>query len=217
MKTKSAVADYDWQNVVVGSDLKAVRFAYKNNYPIIKNHLPRHHSYEGIELIWAKMSYELYTKGLSPFLDRVTAVKVIPDNIIKVVTEHNIFTIKYQNLHIYDDTNVSGFVLKRELLCYRVVDWFDCRGLYDLQFNNIITDDKFVNIIKFFKSKRIDGDQKYLDLLCESFLTDKQIKSFEYSDTMARFKVEDLLKEHGVANPRMSLWKRDIFPVYKTI
>ena len=74
-----------------------------------------------------------------------------------------------------------------------------------------------MNIIKFFKSKRIDGDQKYLDLLCESFLSDKQLKSFEYSDTMVRFKVEDLLKEHGVTNPRMSLWKREIFPVYKTI
>ena len=32
---------------------------------------------------------------------------------------------------------------------------------------------------------------------------------------MARFKVVDMLKTRAVDNPRMSLWKRDVFPVYK--
>ena len=113
--------------------------------------------------------------------------------------------------------NVEGVSLDRELLHYRVVDWFDCQGLYDLDFDEITTDDKFVNIIKLFKTRRIDGNQKYLDLLCESFLTDKQLKSFDCSDTMARFNAIDLLRKRGVDNPRMSLWKRDVFPVYKTI
>ena len=118
---------------------------------------------------------------------------------------------------MYDAENVEGASLDRELLHYRVVDWFDCHGLYDLDFDEITTDDKFVNIIKLFKTRRIDGNQKYLDLLCESFLSDKQLKSFDCSDTMARFKAIDLLRKRGVDNPRMSLWKRDVFPVYKTI
>ena len=127
------------------------------------------------------------------------------------------YTVRYEKLHLYDDENVEGASLDRELLHYRVIDWFDCQGLYDLDFYEITTDDKFVNIIKLFKSRRIDGNQKYLDLLCESFLTDKRLKSFDYSNTMARFKVVDLLKKHGVTDPRMVHWKRDTYPIYKTI
>ncbi len=98
-----------------------------------------------------------------------------------------------------------------------MIDWFDCQGLYNLDFDEITTEDKFVNNIKLFKSLRIDGNRKYLDLLCESFLTDIQLKNFDFSDTMARFKVADLLKKRGVVKPRLSLWKRDIYPIYKTI
>jgi len=210
-----AAAECFWPDVVIGSDIDAVRFAYKNNYPIIKNRAPHHHSYEGVEVIWAKMSYELFSKGLNPFLDKVIGVRVESNNIIRVTTEHNIFDIRYQNLYMYDDTNVFGYALKRQLLCYRVIDWFDCRGLFDLHFDHIMTDDKFVSIIKFFKSRRIDGNQKYLDLLCESFLTEKQLKNFEYGDTMARFKIEDLLGNKGYDQIKMSFWKRDVYPVYK--
>jgi len=84
-----------------------------------------------------------------------------------------------------------------------------------LSYDTIHTQDKFVNNIKLFKSRRIDGNQKYLDLLSESFLTAKQLKSFDYSDTMAKFKIFDLFKKRGIENLRMTLWKRDIYPVYK--
>ena len=116
---------------------------------------------------------------------------------------------------MFDDENVEGMRLDRKLTCYRVLDWFDCQGLSNLNFNEIVTEDKFVNRIKLFKTQRIDGDQKYLDLLCESFLSEDQLKSFDHSDTMTRFKVTDLLKKRGVENPRMSLWKRDIHPIYR--
>ena len=76
-------------------------------------------------------------------------------------------------------------------------------------------DDKFVNIIKLFKPRRIDGNQKYLDLLCESFLTESELKSFDYSDTMARFKTTELLEKRGIKKVKMFLWKRDIYPVYE--
>ena len=118
-------------------------------------------------------------------------------------------------MHIYDDENVEGVSLNRKLSHYRVIDWFDCKGLYDLDFDELTTKDKFVSKIKLFKTLRIDGDQKYLDLLCESFLTEDQLKSFDYGDTMARFKVKDLFKKRGVVEFRMVLWKRDIHPVYK--
>jgi len=211
-----AVADYEWRVVVIGADLDAVRFAYDNKYLLIKNRPPYHHSYEDAEQEWAEKIYQLYEMALVPFADKSNNIRVYPEEkILKVFTDRNVYTVRYEKLHLYDDDNVEGLALDRELLHYRVIDWFDCQGLYDLGFDEITTNDKFVNIIKLFKTRRIDGSQKYLDLLCESFLSDSQLKNFDYSDTMVRFKVTDLLKEQGITNPRMSLWKRDIYPVYK--
>jgi len=215
---ESQAVDYEWGAVVVGADLDAARFAYDNKCPLIKNRSPHHHSYEDAEQEWAEKIYQLYEMTLVPFTDKSNNIRVYPEEkILKVFTDRSVYTVRYEKLHLYDDENVEGVSLNRELLHYRVVDWFDCRGLYDLDFSEITTDDKFVNIIKLFKTRRIDGNQKYLDLLCESFLSDKQLKNFDYSDTMARFKVAGLLKERGVAKPRLSLWKREVYPIYKTI
>ena len=211
-----AAVDYEWGSVVVGADLDAVRFSYDNKYILIKNRPPHHHSYEDAEQEWAEKVYHLYEMALVPFTDKSNNLRIFPEEkILKVFTDRNVYTARYEKIHLYDDENVEGASLERELLYYRVVDWFDCQGLYDLGFDEIATDDKFVNIIKLFKTRRMDGNQKYLDLLCESFLTDSQLKIFDYSDTMARFKVIDLLKKKGIINPRMSLWKRDVYPVYK--
>jgi hypothetical protein len=184
----------------------------------LKNRVPYHHSYEGIEEPWASMCYDLYARGMCPFVDKISKIRVDQDDkTIKVVTGHNTFEIRYDNLHVFDSENVGGVKNNKELVHYRVIDWFDCKGLYDLSCKQIISDDDFVNRIKFFKSKRIDGNQRYLDLLCESFLTDSQLKSFEYSDTMARFKIRDMLKKHLNKEIVMSLWKRDIYPVYECL
>mgnify|MGYP003650994943 CR=1 FL=1 len=208
--------DYEWETVVIGADLDAIRFAHDNKYFLIKNRLPYHHSYEDVEQEWAEKIYQLYEMALVPFTDNSNNIRIFPEEkILKVFTDRNVYTIRYDNLHLYDDENVEGASLNRELVEYRVIDWFDCQGLYDLDFDVLTTEDNFVNKIKLFKTRRIDGNQRYLDLLCESFLTDSQLKSFDYSDTMVRFKVTDLLKKRGVTNPRMSLWKRDVYPVYK--
>lgn len=130
------------------------------------------------------------------------------------MAQNTVFSIQYETLHVFDTENVAGVSMQRELQHYRVVDWFDCKGLYDVGFEELTTEDKFVNKIKLFKTLRIDGDQKYLDLLCESFLTEDQLKNFDYSDTMARFKVADLLKRRLGKEISMVSWKRDIYPIY---
>ena len=210
-----AAADYEWGTVVIGADLDAVRFAHDNKYFLIKNRLPHHHSYEGAEEEWAEKLYRLHDLALVPFTNKSNNIRVFPeDKLMKVFTDHNVYVVRYKNLHVYDDENVEGLSLKRELLHYRVIDWFDCQGLYDLGFDEIITGDNFVNKVKLFKTRRIDGNQRYLDLLCESFLTDSQLKSFDYSDTMARFKILDIFAKREI-KVKMSLWKRDIYPVYK--
>jgi len=215
--TTGVDVDFKWKNVVIGADLDAVQFAHNNKYFLIKNRRPHHHSYEGVEEKWAQKIYQLYDYGLLPFVDKPNNIRVLPEiKLIKVFTDHNVFMVQYENLYIFDLECVSGAGQKRDPSHYRVIDWFDCQGLYDLEVDEIMTGDDFVNKIKFFKTLRIDGDQRYLDLLCESVLTKQQLKSFEYSDTMARLKIIDLLKSRGV-DAHLSLWKRDVYPAYETI
>tara|TARA_X000001388_G_C2181933_1_gene103932 strand:+ start:81 stop:737 length:657 start_codon:yes stop_codon:yes gene_type:complete len=216
-ETKNQDVDFAVEDVVVGSDIDAVRLAWQNKYFLFRNREPHHHSYEGaIEQEWSKKIYDLFNQGLCPFAKTPSLLRIDEDNkIIKVITEYNTFYVAFKTLFLLDDENVEGASLGRDVVGYRVVDWFDCQGLYDLSYDTIQTQDKFVKNIKLFKSRRIDGNQRYLDLLCESFLTDSQLKSFDYSDTMVRFKIIDLFKKRGIDNVRMSLWKRDIYPVYK--
>ena len=207
--------DFKWKDIVIGADLDAIEFAHDNKYFLIKNRAPYHHSYEKAETIWAEKSYELYNLGLVPFVDKVSSIRVVPEEkLIRIATQGGTFVVEYEELHLFDTENVVGVSLQRELQHYRVVDWFDCKGLYNLDFDELVTEDRFVNKIKLFKTLRIDGDQKYLDLLCESFLTEDQLKNFDYSDTMARFKVADLLKRRLGKEISMVSWKRDIYPIY---
>ena len=217
--------DYIYDSVVIGNDLNAVQFALKNKSHLLLNSYPSVHSYEcapsectPLEEQWASSVYELYQKGLCPFVE-IKNIRVVEDEkIVKVTTKNeNSYCIKYNEIHILDIENVNGTQVTRELINYRVVDWFDCQGLYDLEFEEIKTDDEFVNLIRFFKSTRIDGNRRYLDLLCESYLTQEQLKNFDFSDTMVKFKIMDLLKKRGYDKIKMSLWKRDVHPIYKTI
>jgi hypothetical protein len=216
--TVRADVDFIWDDVVIGADTDAIDFAHENNFYLLKNRIPHHHSYENLESAWAKKSYELYDKGLCPFTDKIQTVRVDPETkTAKVVTGHGHYIVKYQNLHVFDIDNVAGTTISRELTHYRVVDWFDCKGLHNLTCRQITTNDDFVNKLVFFKTCRIDGDQKYLDLLCESFLSEDQLKNFDYSDTMARFKVKDILQKHLNKKVKMRLWKREVYPVYKCL
>ena len=216
MMKNPAVADFFWDNVVIGSDLDAVEFAHDNGYYLIKNRNPHHHSYEAVEAKWAEKSYQLYNHGLCAFTDKVEALRVDPEKkTIKVSTSSASFLIQYRELHLFDTDNVSGISLNRQLAHYRVLDWFDCKGLHSLGDKQVSTGDDFVSRIVFFKTSRIDGNQRYLDLLCESFLTEEQLKNFDYSDTMVRLKAAGILKKYCGKDVEMKLWKRDVYPVYK--
>tara|TARA_R100001082_G_C4328326_1_gene144423 strand:- start:179 stop:829 length:651 start_codon:yes stop_codon:yes gene_type:complete len=212
----SADVDYTWKDIVIGSDFEAVKFAHENHFVLIKNREPHHHSYEGVEELWADKLYELYEQGLVPFTDKILNLRIDLENKILSVKGHNqSWTVKYENIYQYDESNVEGGKLNRNPEYYRVFDWFDCQGLYDLNVETLATEDKFVSKVTFFKSLRIDGNQRYLDLFCESILTQDQLKNFDYGETMARLKTTKLILDRLDKKVQMSLWKRDVYPLYK--
>ena len=60
----------------------------------------------------------------------------------------------------------------------------------------------FVRHVYFYPSNRIDGAHDKKDLVAVSYLTKDQINDFNYSDTYARFTVEDLMKKNGIKGRR---------------
>ena len=211
--TVTAPADFVCKHLVLGAELDAVDFALDNNALLVKTREPHYHSYQPEEAEWAEKIYKLGLRGLIPFGDKLVKIRV-EDDIVRVICGNSTYSICYEELRVFDDENVEGFSLGRQTCLYRVVDFFDCRGLFDLDFDEIQTEDDFVNKIKLFKTPRIDGNNRYMDLLCESFLTEEQLNNFDYSDTMVRLKTEHMLQEKGIKKLTMKLWKRSIYPIY---
>ena len=212
--------DFCWPEVVLGANIEAVRFARNNNFFLVKNTDAHYHSYEGVQEEWAQKIYELYNIGKSPIVDKVRSLRVFAeDDLLKAYTDYSIVTIKYEKLHLFDIENVSGLEQNytTTLLGYRVLDFFDAKGLGYPEIEEINIEDQFIKKISFFKTCRLDGDQPYKDLVCESFLTEEQLKSTEFTDTMARFKTTSILEERGLGKPELKLWKRDVYPIKETI
>ena len=210
----------DWKHLTIGSNINAVLHAFKTKSYLLLNSDPAVHSLDVtdnqidvglktypagslIEDVWSELLYEHSMEGLNPFGRKVKSARFIPeDNKLKLATESgNLFIINYEKATVFDLQNVHNLPdsFKEEIAAYRVFDWFDVRSGMLHDYDIICDEDSpFVNRIKFFISKRIDGNKDKKDLVSESFLSSEQIKDFNYSDTYARFKTEKILKESGL-------------------
>jgi len=223
------VADFHWAHTVVGSELDAVRFAFKNKNHILFNCDPHFHSYQPscsefdstLEETWAKTSYRLYQEGKNPFSNTIKTLRIDrKEKLVKVFTKNEMRSlVGYDKLYIFDLENVLGVedVFSQEILRYRVLDWFDVHttgGKVDVESLEDLSSD-FIKKISFFDSTRIDGSRAHKDIVAESILTLEQINDVNYTDTIARFKIIEQLKQIGIEKPNLRLWKRDIYPIKK--
>ena len=127
---KRVDVDFYWQDIVIGSDLDAVNFASKNYFCLLRNREPYYHSYDNYEDEWACKIYDLSIAGLTPFSGKIVKIRVNnTEKIIKVHTHQSVYSVGFSRLHVLDDDNVEGVDLNRELVSYKVVDWFDCKGV----------------------------------------------------------------------------------------
>ena len=68
-------------------------------------------------------------------------------------------------------------------------------------------DTRFSKKITFYTSDRVDGASYITDCVVESILTQEELNSFDYSDTMVKFVVERYLKLQNVNGTFMNLYK----------
>ena len=195
------VVEYSWRNVVIGTTLSALSSAQKNNCPILFNKSPTLFTYKKIRddklecEAWQSIASDLAIKGLNPFGDKITSIRINAD-IIDVICQNKKYAICYKNIKFFDDDNIENFPFdKLDVKRYRVYDWFRVRS--GAHHNNWILENSedFVNKIYFFPKITLP---RYKDCVAESMIEGDFLNHVDYTSTMARLKTIDTMAKYGI-------------------
>ena len=234
---------YEFDKIIIGSDLDAVLFANKTSSCILFNNMASIFPFDTIDNeismgqltfrkgtatkdVYERLSYELNLKGLNFLSAGLESIRV---NLIdrEISISSKFFPTKYlrfKSLHIFDTDNVHGLGIPDfKIQGYRVFDWFSVKSGMSHKYDKLQSESDFVKQIYFYISKRISGNKRYKDLVSESFLSMEQLKQVEYSDSIARLKIMNMMNSAGIKGTSKSksynlpidiyLQKRDVVPL----
>ncbi len=211
----------EYKNIVIGSSLPALLFAYYNEYPIIINSLRRPFRFDSLSMdvqfhdevirsnsyLWSAVAWRLSMEGLAPFGPSAKSVRIKDDVISNVVESGTNIKISFEKCYVFDDDNltVENEILQEASGEVRVFDWMNVRRGTTHGIDYLGSEDDFVRHIYFYKSERIDGNHNKKDLVAVSFLKEEDLQDFEYSETMARFKIQKEMSSHGIIGAKSGL------------
>ena len=226
--------DYEltFDKVVVGGSLSALKFALTEQLPIIiyKTKSP-HRFTEGYVLgEYERLCFSLSVAGLVPFSNKVESIRYQDEGPLRVTIKNSfLFKIHFSKLLIFDVEGVEGLPMAegKTSELYEVVDWFDVRSGMTHEHDRIDSTSDFVKCIHFYPTERLDGhhpDKK--DAAAISYMTEEQLGEFGWSETYARLKVMEMMKEAGIKGQscgssnyalRVESSFREVFPLGKNI
>ena len=158
---------------------------------------------------WEALMFILNLSGLLLYPNMLNRIKVEANTLI-ARTERNAVRIKFDNVVVFDDFGIDGLpkVIRETKQKNRVIDWINVRssGRHDINF--LYDPSDFVSEIIFYPSDRSDN-KSHKDLVAVSHLTDDQVLDFDYSSTMVKFKVLEMMKKAGIKGKRNGLDPRD--------
>lgn len=184
-------------NITIGHDLKALEYAYEHNTKLILNQIKFPEKFEPVYIknAWGLLCTKLMLDGQVIGGDTVKKIRITED-VVQVVCESNIVNeIEYENIFIFDDNNIIDLPeILEQVDEYKVIDVLTPVSLMSPPINTVIqTEDKLVR--ELYVSKKTNSST--IELFAVSILTKEQLTDFEYSDTMVKFKSEELLKENN--------------------
>lgn len=210
---------YQYNKIVIGGGLNAKLYAYYNNFPCIYRSFNAPFRFDEFEkelplfetqnMLQAheKINFILGLSGQLLMGDKAQSLN-IRDNVLKVTTRNSrLGRFEFNKLVIFDDQDVFGLppIRKQQIGKSRVLDWFDVRSGMQHDHDYFQTKDKFVEKVIFYPSDRF-GNQTSgrvrKDLVAISRLDEDEISDFDYSSTMARFKILQLMKDAGIKGAR---------------
>ncbi len=231
---KSATTPLEYEEIVIGSNLTAVLYAFNNRLPIFfsvpdrpfrfdyltpglelefinmentTRQLVTHHDNIEIglskEFLWERLLFMISMSGRAPLSTLCSSMRYERERLICSNDYGKIAEVHFQKAYYFGDENCSGLINEKTVanphyICY---DWiaFNRGGKHEIDL--IETTDKFVNQIWFYPTDRIDGNSPIKDACLISTLTQAQLQDFDYSQTMARFKMIAEMRERGMRGP----------------
>ena len=222
----------EYEDIVVGSNLKATLFAFNNNLPIIFSQPRRPFRFDFLapntdlgcvkltrtseleltrtngvkvvgsraELLWERLMFLLNLDGKVPLANLCTSMRFDGEHLICSNEYSKIGTLNFSNCFYFGDDNISGLVKEKELAnpTYTCYDWiaFNSGGKHEIDY--MWVGDDFVKEIWFYSSDRMCGNSPVKDACIVSTLTQDQLSEFDYSETMARFKMISEMEKRGM-------------------
>jgi len=221
---------FEYDNIVIGSSLNAVLFAFNNQMPLIftKGLRPFRFDYlksnidlsplkidnsevvlktfnddkvVGVskEILWERLVFFLSLDGKVPLSDLCHNIRLKDKTIICFNEYSKIAEISFNTCYYFGDENCFGLKKKtlanNDYICY---DWiaFNRGGKHDIDY--IRLEDDFVNEVWFYPSDRIDGNTPVKDACVVSRIKEEDILDFDFSETMARFKLISEMETRGM-------------------
>lgn len=214
---------YSHDTIVIGGGLNALLYSFFGGYPClcVEPDVPFRFDFscekDDFEFIgvhtgnlceaWEKLAFILSLSGQLPMGDKVVSLNIL-ENTLKASTRNSkLARFSFNKLVVFDDKAVFGLpeIKRSDVGKSIVLDWYDVRTGMEHAHDFFETSDDFVKEVYFYPSDRF-GNQKSgrirKDLVSVSHLSEDQIKDFDFSDTMAKFKILKLMKENGIRGAR---------------
>tara|TARA_R110002126_G_scaffold83133_2_gene203180 strand:+ start:467 stop:1354 length:888 start_codon:yes stop_codon:yes gene_type:complete len=216
--------EYKYQEIVIGGGLSALLYSYYNNCPCIFSKPDVPFEFDVFDdkydfsflgsiddqnrlTIWQRLIASLSLGGLLPMSDKVENVSIQESRLKAVTKNSRLGRFEFEKLTIFDDREVRGLprVKEQKIGKCRVIDWFHVRSGMEHDHNLLQTKDEFIKEVIFYPSDRF-GNQTSgrvrKDLVALSHLDEAQLNDFDYSDTMAKFKITQMMKDAGIKGAR---------------
>ena len=195
--------------VTIGNNLAALQHAHQQNSFLILNKLAFPEEFEKtyIKKAWGLLYAHLMLKGKIIGGDGVKAISLKEENIIIVCNNNIVNKIKFDKAYIFSDEKIVGLPpVEKEVDLYRVIDHIRPVYLRIKDTDSIYTKDRFVAELHVIKEHATAPVKLY----SVSNLKKEDLTNFDSSDTMVRFKCEDLLAEHGHKGDRSALIQLEV-------
>ena len=152
------------------------------------------------ELLWERLLFLLGLEGQQPLSNLCHTMRWTPDSLVCSNEYSKIAEVNFERCYYFGDDQSVGLAKEKALdppqyICY---DWiaFNRGGKHHIDY--IEFDDDLVRQVWFYPSDRIDGATAVKDACVVSTLTEEQLRDFNYSETMARFKLVHQMESLGM-------------------
>jgi len=195
------------KNLVLGGNLAALEFAFKEGFPIFyeKLEVPFHleQTKEGINKqdILQNYAFLLSMAGLN-FSSILVGEYRLEENKLFI---HG----KKPWKQIIEFKNLYDFRVDKKDVKYKIVDYVNVRSCGNHDIRELKTENDFVKEVYFYPSKRANSSKNFSllthdyekivkDVMIVSYLTKKESSKEEYSPMYSRLRLLELMKEIGI-------------------